>query len=68
MVVFLLFREMKRPVKIVDYNPQWPKLFENEKQRILNVIGHFVVRIEHIGSTAVIGLSAKPIIDITVAI
>jgi len=59
---------MKRLVKIADYNPQWLTLFENEKQLILNVIGNFVVRIEHIGSTAVIGLGAKPIIDITIAI
>ena len=59
---------MKRPVKIVDYNPQWPILFENEKCLILSAIGRFVVGIEHVGSTAVIGLGAKPIIDITVAI
>ena len=59
---------MKRPVKIVDYNPQWHTLFENEKLLILNAIGHFAVGIEHVGSTAVIGLGAKPIIDITVAI
>ncbi|MCW4052428.1 MAG: GrpB family protein [Candidatus Bathyarchaeota archaeon] len=59
---------MKRLVKIVDYNPQWPTLFENEKRLILHAIGNNVVRIEHVGSTAVIGLGAKPIIDITVAI
>jgi len=59
---------MKRPVRIVDYNSQLPILFENEKRLILNVIRHFVVEIEHVGSTAVVGLGAKPIIDITVAI
>jgi GrpB-like predicted nucleotidyltransferase (UPF0157 family) len=59
---------MERPVRIVDYSPEWPELFENEKWLILNVIGCFVVGIEHVGSTAVVGLGAKPIIDITVAI
>lgn len=59
---------MKRPVRIVGYDPKWPKLFENEKRLILNVIGHLVVGIEHVGSTAVTGLGGKPIIDITVAI
>jgi GrpB-like predicted nucleotidyltransferase (UPF0157 family) len=59
---------MKRAVRILDYSPEWPELFENEKRLILNVIGCFVVGIEHVGSTAVVGLGAKPIIDITVAI
>jgi GrpB-like predicted nucleotidyltransferase (UPF0157 family) len=62
------FRKMKSPVEIVDYSPEWPILFENEKRLILNAIGHLIVRIEHVGSTAVVGLGAKPIIDITVAI
>jgi GrpB-like predicted nucleotidyltransferase (UPF0157 family) len=59
---------MSRPVRIVDYNPQWPVLFEKERRQIEEVIGHIVVRIEHIGSTAVHGLGAKPIIDIMVAV
>jgi len=56
------------PVIIADYNPQWPVLYEEEKSRILGVIGHKVVAIEHVGSTAVPGLGAKPIIDIMVAV
>jgi GrpB-like predicted nucleotidyltransferase (UPF0157 family) len=56
-------RNMKRPVMIVDYDPQWPIIFEEEKAKILGVIGHKVVAIEHIGSTSVPGLGAKPIID-----
>ncbi|MHA1961643.1 MAG: GrpB family protein [Candidatus Thorarchaeota archaeon] len=54
---------MTRPVIIVDYEPQWPIIFEEEKAKILDVIGHKVVAIEHIGSTSVPGLGAKPIID-----
>lgn len=48
----------------MDYDPRWPAIYEEEKRCILNVIGHKVLGIEHIGSTAVIGLGAKPIIDI----
>jgi len=56
------------PVVIVEYDPRWPALYEEEKDRILTVIGDLVVAIEHIGSTAVLGLGAKPIIDIMPAV
>ena len=59
---------MKHPVIIVAYNPRWPALYEEEKSRILGLIGDKVVAIEHVGSTAVPGLGAKPIIDITIAV
>lgn len=55
---------MPRPVMIVDYDPQWPILYEKEKSSILGSIGHKVIAVEHIGSTAVPGLGGKPIIDI----
>lgn len=60
--------DVGRPVIIVDYNPRWPALYEEEKGRLLGVIGHKVVAIEHVGSTAVPGLGAKPVIDITIAV
>lgn len=59
---------MAHPVVIADYDPQWPILFEEEKGRIQGVIGERVLAIEHIGSTAVPGLGAKPVIDIMVGI
>ena len=59
---------MSRPVKIIDYDSHWPLLYEKEKRLILDVIGHIVMRIEHIGSTAVPDLGAKPIIDVIVAV
>ncbi|MBN1954768.1 MAG: GrpB family protein [Anaerolineae bacterium] len=59
---------MSRPVVIVDYDPQWPIRYEEEKLRILKVIGDKVIDIQHVGSTAVPGLGAKPIVDIMVAI
>ncbi|MEM2940254.1 MAG: GrpB family protein [Thermoproteota archaeon] len=59
---------MPGPIVIVDYNSQWPLLYEEEKKNILAVIGHKALAIEHIGSTAVPGLGAKPIIDIMVCV
>ncbi len=51
-------------ILIADYDPRWPSLFEEEKARILDAIGGWLVDIQHVGSTAVPGLFAKPIIDI----
>jgi MGT family glycosyltransferase len=52
------------PVTIVDYNPDWPKLASVELKNIIDAVGkEFVYRIEHIGSTAVPSLCAKPTID-----
>lgn len=51
-------------IKVVDYDPEWPKLFEREKSRILGVIGYMVEDIHHVGSTSIVGLCAKPKIDI----
>lgn len=56
------------PVEIFAYDLEWPIIFEEEKAKILNAIGSKVVAIEHVGSTAVAGLGAKPIVDIMVGI
>jgi GrpB-like predicted nucleotidyltransferase (UPF0157 family) len=56
-------------VIIVEYDPQWPLLFDREAERIRNVVdGDLITRIEHFGSTAVPGLAAKPIIDLLVGV
>lgn len=55
-------------VQVVPYKKSWAKEFEKEKARILEVCGDKVVAVEHIGSTSVPGLAAKPIIDIAVGI
>ncbi len=55
-------------VVVVDYDPRWPLRFEEEKARMVEALGDTVVAIEHVGSTAVAGLAAKPIIDIMVGI
>lgn len=59
---------MKPVVNLIDHNPNWEKQFEYEKKGILNALGNSVIGIEHIGSTSVKGLKAKPIIDIIVGI
>ena len=55
-------------IQIVDYNPEWPRLFAREAERIRAVLGEQVVSIEHAGSTSVPGLAAKPIIDIVLVV
>ncbi|MGV1915632.1 GrpB family protein [Rhizobium sp. 22-785-1] len=52
--------------KITPYDDQWPSLFDAEKARIQRVFAPHVVEIEHVGSTAVPGLAAKPEIDLLV--
>jgi GrpB-like predicted nucleotidyltransferase (UPF0157 family) len=56
------------PVVIVDYNPIWVELFLKEKEKLVTAIGPFCASIEHIGSTAVPGLAAKPVIDILIGV
>ena len=61
--------EFDRPrIVIVEYNPDWPSLFQELSIPVKNVLGEIAVAIEHIGSTAVPGLAAKPIIDMDVVI
>lgn len=55
-------------IEVVDYNPDWPKAFEVATEQIKLVLGEQCLAIHHIGLTSVEGLSAKPIIDILVAV
>lgn len=56
-------------VVIVEYDPRWSLMFEEEAARVASVLSRdLVVRIDHIGSTAVPGLVAKPIIDLLVSV
>lgn len=49
---------------IEDYNPDWPRMYEQERMEIVRAIGPYVANIEHVGSTSIPGLAAKPVIDI----
>ena len=58
----------RREIVIADYDPAWPERFAQERERILAALGDRALRIEHIGSTSVPGLAAKPIVDILVEV
>jgi len=55
-------------IAITAYDSAWPFLFEAEASNIQQAIGDLVLRIEHVGSTAIPGLAAKPVIDIQVSV
>lgn len=57
-------RPLRTPVEIRAYDPAWPARYEREEARVRAVLGDRVVRIAHVGSTAVPGLPAKPVIDV----
>jgi GrpB-like predicted nucleotidyltransferase (UPF0157 family) len=56
------------PINLVEYDPSWPRLFAREARRIRSALGPSAVQIDHIGSTSVPGLVAKPIIDILLVV
>ena len=58
----------RRQIVITDYDPSWPRRFQHERERIRRALATAALRIEHIGSTAVPGLAAKPVIDVLVAV
>jgi GrpB-like predicted nucleotidyltransferase (UPF0157 family) len=56
------------PVLLADYDPGWPALFGREAARIRSLLGDQVLLLEHIGSTSVPGLAARPIVDILLVV
>ncbi len=62
-------RVVQEDVLVVPYDPTWPGLFRQEKEHLLSCLpADLIRRIEHFGSTAVPGLSAKPIVDMLVEV
>lgn len=59
---------LNQPVQIKEYDPDWPRLFERETDRIRAALGDRIVQLEHVGSTSVPGLAAKPRIDILLVV
>jgi GrpB-like predicted nucleotidyltransferase (UPF0157 family) len=57
-----------QPVEVVAYDPGWPERFETWRGRLADLLGPVARRIEHVGSTSVPGLAAKPIVDIQVSV
>jgi GrpB-like predicted nucleotidyltransferase (UPF0157 family) len=65
----ILIGGRERPtIVIADYDPGWPERFELHRDRVKQALGDTAKTIEHIGSTAVPGLAAKPIIDMLVTL
>ncbi|HEY6284718.1 MAG TPA: GrpB family protein [Ktedonobacteraceae bacterium] len=56
------------PIQIVDYDPDWPRLYKREAERVKSTLGDRVLLIEHVGSTSVPGLAAKPKIDMLLVV
>lgn len=56
------------PYAISAYDPQWPARYDDESARIRTALGDQVTRLEHVGSTSVPGLGAKPVIDMQVSV
>jgi GrpB-like predicted nucleotidyltransferase (UPF0157 family) len=62
-------RVVKEEVAVVPYDPRWPDMFEQERLHLLSCLpADLIRRIEHFGSTAVHGLSSKPIVDMLVEV
>jgi GrpB-like predicted nucleotidyltransferase (UPF0157 family) len=61
-------RPLDGQIEIREYDPEWPRSYEREEARIRSVLGRRVIRIEHVGSTSVPELPAKPIVDIVLEV
>jgi GrpB-like predicted nucleotidyltransferase (UPF0157 family) len=56
------------PVLLVDHRPEWPALYAREEARIRRALGDRALLVEHVGSTSVPGLAAKPIVDVLLTV
>ena len=57
-----------RRVLVVPYDPVWVDRYEVERARIVAALGPIALRVAHVGSTAVVGLDAKPVIDVLISV
>ena len=55
-----------RKIELVEYNPKWVEMYEEEAASVMSALGNNTIRIHHIGSTSIPNICAKPIIDILV--
>jgi GrpB-like predicted nucleotidyltransferase (UPF0157 family) len=61
-------RTLSGPIVLVDYDPAWPEQFAGEAEQVRAALGERALRVEHVGSTSVPGLVAKPIIDVLLVV
>lgn len=57
-----------KPIEVVPYSPEWKEEFRRIKERMLEMVGDLILSAEHVGSTSIEGLSAKPVIDLDLVI
>ncbi len=55
-------------ISVVDYDPSWPEVFEQLRANVLNTLGSTAIAVEHVGSTSVPGLAAKPVVDMSIVV
>ena len=55
-------------IQLAEYDPLWPALYEREAARVRGALGAATLRLEHVGSTSVPGLAAKPLIDMVLVV
>ena len=58
----------RHTVRVVAHRAEWQALYKRERRALMERVGHLAVDIQHVGSTAVPGLAAKPILDIALAV
>ena len=58
----------RKTVELIDYTPDWPKAFAYVEKKLQKVLSHSDFQIEHIGSTAIPGCIAKPVLDILISV
>lgn len=57
-----------KPVRVVAYDPEWPRIFERIRSYVWPAVRDIAIDVEHVGSTSVPGLSAKPVIDACIVV
>jgi GrpB-like predicted nucleotidyltransferase (UPF0157 family)/predicted kinase len=67
-VAEVIWHDFTSEVTIVPYDPAWPLMYEAEREQIVAALGDHLAEIHHVGSTAVPGLPAKPIVDILIVV
>jgi GrpB-like predicted nucleotidyltransferase (UPF0157 family) len=63
-----IWDDVHEPIELVEYQEQWPEMFAHEKQCILRALNDRIIDVEHIGSTAIPEMTAKPVIDILLTV
>lgn len=58
----------RKKVKLLSYNLEWKRLYKKEEELLCSSIGKYIEDIQHVGSTAIPGVKAKPIIDIAIGV